>query len=116
MPAGGILAEAIAAGDEGGVYIYGYINGVNTSAFAAGDDVFVAVGGGYTNIKPTGSALIQKLGNVEKVDNTNGSGVIQGPSWYNDLPNVNPGFTWVGNANWVPQAVSISLCSTFLLT
>jgi len=106
MPAGGILAEAIAAGDEGGVYIYGYINGVNTSAFAAGDDVFVAVGGGYTNIKPTGSALIQKLGNVEKVDNTNGSGVIQGPSWYNDLPNVQSGYTWVGNSNSVPQAVS----------
>jgi hypothetical protein len=106
MPAGGVLAEAIAAGAEGGVYIYGYINGVNTSAFTTGDDVFVAVGGGYTNVKPTGSALIQKLGNVEKIDPTNGSGAIQGPSWYNDLPNVQPGYTWVGDSNSVPQAVS----------
>lgn len=108
MPAGGVTSEAIATGAEGGVYIYGYISGVNTSAFAAGDDVFVAVGGGYTNVKPTGSALIQKLGNVEKVDSTNGSGVIQGPSWYNDLPNVQTGYTWVGNSNSVPQAVSTS--------
>jgi hypothetical protein len=106
MPAGGVLAETLAAGAEGGVYIYGYINGVNTSAFNAGDDVFVAVGGGYTNVKPTGSALIQKLGNIEKVNPTNGSGVIQGPSWYNDLPNVQPGYTWVGDSDSVPQAVS----------
>src|SRR6056300_1981446 len=63
MPAGGIAGETITSGNEGDVYIYGYINGVDTSAFAAGDNVFVDVGGGYTNSKPTGSALIQKLGN-----------------------------------------------------
>ncbi len=106
MPAGGVLAETLTAGAEGGVYIYGYINGVDTSAFNAGDSIFVAVGGGYTNVKPTGSTLIQKLGNVEKIDPTNGSGAIQGPSWYNDLPNVQPGYTWVGDSNSVPQAVS----------
>lgn len=106
MPAGGVSSEQITSGSEGGVYIYGYISGVDTSAFNAGDDVFVAVGGGYTNIKPTGSALIQKLGNVEKVDASNGSGVIQGPSWYNDLPNWEQGRIKVGRSNGQPVTSS----------
>jgi len=108
MPAGGIAGETITSGNEGDVYIYGYINGVDTSAFAAGDNVFVGVGGGYTNIKPTGSALIQKLGNVEKVHPSNGSGVIQGPSWYNDVPNITSGYTWVGNSDQVATAIATS--------
>lgn len=108
MPAGGVAGEQLIAGAEGDVYIYGFINGVDTSAFNSGDDVFVGVGGGYTNVKPTGSALIQKLGNVEKVDAGNGSGVIQGPSWYNDLPNIQENYVWLGDSNGVPQAVASS--------
>lgn len=108
MPAGGVAGETITSGNEGDVYIYGFINGVDTSAFAAGDSVFVGVGGGYTNIKPTGSALIQKLGNVEKVHPSNGSGVIQGPSWYNDVPNITSGYTWVGNSDQVATAIATS--------
>lgn len=108
MPAGGVAGETITSGNEGDVYIYGYINGVDTSAFAAGDSVFVGVGGGYTNSKPTGSALIQKLGNVEKVHPSNGSGVIQGPSWYNDVPNITSGYTWVGNSDQVATAIATS--------
>ena len=107
MPAGVVLAQELTnPGDEGIGYINGWINGVDTSAFNSGDDVYVAVGGGYTNIKPTGSALIQKLGNVEKVHISNGSGVIVGAGRANDLPNINPGHFWVGNNDWVPQAVS----------
>ena len=102
MPAGGVAAEQLTSGQEGGVYIYGFISKVNTSAFVTGDDIFVAVGGGYTNIKPIGTALIQKLGNVEKVHDTNGSGVIQGPSWYNDLPNWEEGKVKVGVSNGQP--------------
>jgi hypothetical protein len=107
MPAGVVLAQELTnPGDEGIGYINGFINGVDTSAFEAGDDIYVAVGGGYTNIKPTGSALIQKLGNVEKVHASNGSGVIVGAGRANDLPNINPGHFWVGDNDWVPQAVS----------
>ena len=106
MPTGGVASELITPGSEGGVYLYGFINGVNTSAFNAGDDVFVAVGGGYTNVKPTGSALIQKLGNVEKVHPSNGSGVIAGPSWYNDLPNWEEGKIKVGRSDGQPVTSS----------
>lgn len=107
MPAGGVAAESLGADDEGDVYIYGFINGVDTSGFSSGDTIFVGVGGGYTNTIPTGSALIQKLGNVERVDNINGSGVIQGPSWYNDLPNWEEGKIKVGVSNGQPTTSSV---------
>jgi hypothetical protein len=106
MPAGIIAAQSLNVGDEGIGYIDGFINGVNTSTFNSGDEVYVAVGGGYTNIKPTGSALIQSLGYVEKVDISNGSGLINGPGYYLDVPNILSGYTWVGNTSQVATPVS----------
>jgi len=107
MPAGVIAGEDLPNnGDEGIGLINGFINGVDTSAFASGDQVYVAVGGGYTNVAPTGSALVQKLGNVEKSDNNNGSGVINGPGAARSVPNINPGYTWVGDGDWVATPVS----------
>jgi hypothetical protein len=105
MPAAYVLNESLAADAEGFALLSGFINGVDTSAFQAGEAVYVAVGGGYTNVKPTGSALIQKLGNVIKVD-ANGSGVITGAGRSNDIPNIAAGNVWVGNSDGVPTAVS----------
>jgi len=112
MPAGIIASQTLGPGAEGLGYIDGFINGVDTSAFNSGDEVFVAVGGGYTNIKPTGSALIQPLGYVEKVDPTNGSGLINGPGHFFEVPNITSGYTWVGNSNQV--ATPISTASLFV--
>lgn len=107
MPAGGVAGENIASGAEGVVLIDGFINGVNTSAFAAGDEVYVGVGGGYTNVVPTGSAnLIQKLGNVEKSDASNGSGVINGPGAVRSVPNIQEGYIWAGNGDGVATPTS----------
>ena len=109
MPAGVIAGEELTnVGDEGIGYIVGWINGVDTSAFASGDEVFVAVGGGYTNIAPTGSNLVQKLGNIEKSDAVAGSGVIHGPGAVRSVPNTNPGHFWVGDTDWIPQVVPTS--------
>ena len=106
MPATVIAGEDINSGDEGEVIVDGFINGVDTSLFAAGQSVYVAVGGGYTNQRPTGSAnLVQKLGNVEK-SAINGSGLIKGPGWYNDIPNIQEGYFWAGDADGVAQAIS----------
>jgi hypothetical protein len=105
MPAAYVLDEQLTAGQEGLALLTGFINGVDTSTFQAGQAVYVAVGGGYTNVKPTGSALIQKLGNVIKVD-ANGSGVITGAGRSNDIPNIAAGNVWVGNSDQVPVAVS----------
>jgi hypothetical protein len=111
MPAGVVLNETLNAGDEGEAIVVGLINGVDTSAFASGDSVYVAVGGGYTNVKPTGSALIQKLGNVEK-SAVNGSGVITGPGRANDVPNIQTGYFWVGNTDQVATPVSTGSFAT----
>ena len=122
MPAGVIAGETLNNGDEGIGLLNGFINGVNTSAFAAGDSVYVAVGGGYTNVRPTGSSvLIQKLGNVEKVDASNGSGVINGPGYYNEVPNIQQGYTWVGNSDGVATPIATSsiqnvISSSYALT
>lgn len=107
MPAGGVAGETIAVGAEGVVLLDGFINGVNTSTFAAGQKVYVGVGGGYTNVEPTGSALIQFLGNVEK-SAVNGSGVIQMMGEARRLPNLPQGTAWVGDSNGVPQTVATS--------
>ena len=112
MPAGGIAAETIDVGAEGIVLLDGFINNVNTSLFAPGDEVFVAVGGGYTNTPPTGSTnLVQKLGNVEK-SAVNGSGVINGPGAVRSVPNIQEGYTWVGDGDGVAQAFPTSSFGT----
>jgi hypothetical protein len=101
MPAAGVAGEELLNAAEGVILLDGFINGVDTSAFSSGDPVYVAVGGGYTNVKPTGSTiLIQALGYVER-SAVNGSGVIQGSGRANDVPNIQQGYSWVGNANGV---------------
>ena len=109
MPAGGVAGEAIANGDEGIVLLNGFINGVDTTLFNSGDEVYVGVGGGYTNERPTGSAnLVQALGYVERVSAMNGSGVIHGPGNSYDLPNIQSGYLWVGDSDGVPQQIPSS--------
>jgi len=108
MPAHFILNETLADEAEGLAIAVGYINGVNTIGFTEGDTVYVAADGGYTNVKPTGSNLIQNLGIVDKVDATNGSGFILGAGRSNDVPNIPAGYTWVGNSDGVPTPVPTS--------
>lgn len=112
MPAGGIAGEQMLDEAEGVILLDGFINGVDTSAFGSGDLVYVGVGGGYTNVTPTGSSnLIQSLGYVEKIDNTNGSGVIKGPGVTRSVPNIQQGYVWVGNADDVPTPTATSSLS-----
>ena len=116
MPAAYVLDQQLTVGQEGTALLAGFINGVDTSTFQAGQSVYVAVGGGYTNVKPTGSALIQKLGNVIKVD-ANGSGVITGAGRSNDVPNISPNYLWMGNSDSVATPIlSSSIVPTTALT
>jgi len=108
MPAAAILNETLAPEAEGEALLSGFIQGVNTAGFTSGDVVYVAVGGGYTQTKPTGSALIQNLGIIGKVDPTNGSGIVYGSGRANDLPNITSGYAWVGNSDRIPTATQTS--------
>ena len=88
MPAIGVLNEDIAADTEGEMLIMGKISGVDTSSFNQGDTIYVAAGGGYTNVKPTDTThKIQNLGFVTKVHATQGGGIVYGSGRSNDVPN-----------------------------
>lgn len=107
MPATFVLNQDLNTDEEGYGILTGFINGVNTGGFGEGDNVYVGANGGYTNVKPTGSNQIQKLGNVVK-SAVNGSGVISGAGRANDLPNLPNGYIWSGDSNGVPQAYASS--------
>lgn len=107
-PAGAILGEDLNDGEEGTILLDGFINGVDTSGFDSGDKIYLAVGGGYTNVAPTGSSnIIQFLGNVEKSD-INGSGLIQMMGESRQLPNLQQGSLIVGGAGDVPTTITSS--------
>jgi len=108
MPAVGILKQDLAPEEEGIMIFSGFIQGVNTSDFSSGDVIYVAVGGGYTNVPPRSEGnLIQNLGRVIKVNETNGSGIIMGAGRANAVPNLNPGNIFYGNAD--SSATTINL-------
>lgn len=106
MPATYVLNEDIANGAEGQAIIVGEITGVDTSSFSPGDVVYVGPTGGFTNVKPTGTNLIQNLGVVTKSNANTGSGVVYGSGRSNDLPNLAEDMMWVGDSNGVPQQQS----------
>jgi hypothetical protein len=108
MPGTFVLDEQLANEAEGKALLSGYINGINTSQFNEGDVVYVGPNGGFTSVKPTGSNLIQNLGIVTKVDVSNGSGYVYGSGRSNDIPNILPGYAWVGNSSHVASAVATS--------
>lgn len=113
MPAAFVLNQELAFDAEGYGIVVGYINGVNTSTFNEGDEVYVGASGGYTNVKPTGNSnRIQKLGNVIEVHATNGS-VITGAGRSNDVPNIQEGYMWVGGPNDVSYQLSTSSLSSY---
>lgn len=101
MPAVYILNQDLDDQLEGEAVIYGEITGINTSAFDSGTTVYVAPGGGWTAIKPTGTNLIQNLGIITKSHATNGGGEVMGAGRANDVPNIPNGHAWVGDANGV---------------
>lgn len=98
MPATFVLNETLADEEEGEAIITGLLQGVDTDAFQPGDVVFVGATGGYTNVKPTGTNLIQNLGIVLKKHPTNGSGIVYGAGRSNDVPNLADGHFFIGSA------------------
>ena len=98
MPATYVLNEDTLNNEQGLAIILGVIEGVDTSSFSAGDKIYVASGGGFTNVKPTGTNLIQNLGVVTKSNASTGSGVVYGAGRSNDVPNLPAGKFFIGSA------------------
>jgi len=107
MPAVYIAGEDLNNGDTGLALLSGKIEGVDTSAFTPGTIIYVAEGGGYTDVRPSGSAsVVQVLGVVSK-QGVGGQGVIIN-QLEAVLPNIQTGYAWVGNGLNQPVQVATS--------
>lgn len=109
MPVTYIAADNIASSETGRGIVLGLITGVDTTGYPAGTEVYVAVGGGWTSIRPTGSAIVQVLGIVTK-EGSGGQGLVLNPGPAN-LPNLNSGSIWVGNSGSFPTSISTASLS-----
>ena len=103
MPAIGVTKGTISAsGGTGVVVVSGFLKGINTSAYTAGDTLFVANGGGFTtslsNLTGEGN-LIENLGKVVKSDASAGSILVTGAGRANATPNLNQGKIFIGNSS-----------------
>ena len=105
MPATFILNEDLADEAEGEGLIVGFIQDISTTGFTQGDVLYVGPDGGYTNVKPTGSNLIQNIGIAVKIHGSNGSATVYGSGRSNDVPNLPTGKIWVGNNYTVTSSI-----------
>jgi hypothetical protein len=95
MPVTYVVADTINTGNTGRGIILGEIDAIDTTGYAAGTEIYVAAGGGWTSTRPTGTAIIQILGIVTK-EGAGGKGLVLNPGPAT-LPNIAEGFAWVGN-------------------
>ena len=88
MPAKGIVSTTLENNTNGQIIVYGELEGVNTSAFDVADELYVAPGGGLTNVRPTDPThLVQKIAVVLKKSTANGAILVYGAGRTNDVPN-----------------------------
>lgn len=112
MPAVGIVTDDIANNTDGSIVGYGEITNVDTSGFNPSDTLYVSTVGNLTNVKPTGTALIQNIGSCLKVSASAGSILVQGAGRSNDVPNIPDGRAWIGNASGVATPTVLSGLAT----
>ena len=89
MPCIGLSNQALTPGQAGIAVAYGKALSVVTDDFIAGETVYVSntVPGGLSNVKPYDNALIQNVGVVTKVHQSNGTVFVTGIGRANDIPN-----------------------------
>ena len=103
-PAVYICNETLSTGQRGDAIALGLIEGIDLTGLEAGTPVYLGVGGGWTPIRPTGSVSIQTLGIVTKGGN-GGKGFVFNAGEAT-LPNIPEGYTWIGDSDHYPQAVT----------
>lgn len=91
MPAIGLLEATLAQNGQGFATSLGIVRSINTSAYPINGVVYVAVGGGLTHIRPTGTTeLVQNIGRVVRVQASTGEILVMGPGRTNDVQNLVP--------------------------
>ena len=112
MPSIGLAKDDYSQNDNGQATCIGSLDDVNTQVspndFQEGDVLYVKAGGGLTNVKPTGTNLIQNVGKVGRRQQNNGEIVVMAIGRSNDIPNIPTGNIWAGNASSVATATSVA--------
>src|SRR6056300_703538 len=112
MPAIGITISSITDGSEGDAVAFGRADGFSTSGYTEGDPIWVGSNGAFVNTKPTGSALIQKVGQIIKVHSSNGRIEVFGAGRTNDVPNLSVGKIWVGTTTNTAESTLVEIDET----
>jgi hypothetical protein len=109
MPAFGIAQSTITNLASGNVVVSGELGGIDTSSWSVGDQLYVSeTAGDLTTTKPTGTALIQKIGQVTRDHPSLGVIQVFGAGRSNDVPNIAQNNVWMGNGSGVAAATSRS--------
>lgn len=100
MPCFGLAIETVSINASVNVVTFGTLSGLDTSSFAQGDILYISTTGTLTATKPTGeSSLIQNIGKVMRSHASAGSIKVGGAGRTNDVPNLNDGNVFIGNAS-----------------
>ena len=109
MSAIGIANDSITNSTNGNITISGRVANIDTSAFTVNDTLYVSeTAGVLTATKPTGTALIQAVAKVVRVNASTGVIEVIGAGRTNDLPNIANTKIWIGDSNGVPQEFALS--------
>lgn len=116
MPSIGLAFADYSQNDNGQVTAMGSLDDVNTQVspndFQEGDVLYVKAGGGLTNVKPTGTNLIQNVGKVGRRQQNNGEIVVMAIGRSNDVPNLPSGQAWIGDASGVATPTTLADVAT----
>jgi hypothetical protein len=113
MPCFGIVDATVLANADCSVVTFGTLQGLDTSSFSEGDELFVSNTGTLTTTAPTGeSSQIQKIGKVTRSHASTGSIKVMGAGRTNAVPNLNDGQFFLGNGS--NQAVSADFTASVL--
>jgi hypothetical protein len=105
MPVIVVANDNLTAGTTYEGIVLGLIEGIDLTGYTAGQTVYVAEGGGWSTSLPSGSnSITQVLGIVTK-GGSGGKGLVLNPGPA-QLPGLQTGCVWVGNASNQPVAVS----------
>ena len=98
-PAFGLANSAMTNNSDGTVLTHGEMLNVDTSAFTAGDTLYLSeTAGELTATRPSSSATaVQNIGKVARSDNNNGIIIVAGSGRENDVPNLASGTVFIGN-------------------
>lgn len=112
MPAFGICTQTINTGNTGYIVTQGLFVGINTSAFTAGDTLYVSAttAGAMANVSPSGEEnKIQNIGKVVR-SASGGSILVGGAGRFNATNALNQGNIFLGDAS--NRAVTANLDTT----